>query len=214
MKTKCLIIAIFMITGLSTLKANDGKYVEAMQKNIKSIYEANDAEGYRLAINSLERIAAAEKTKWEPLYYIAFGNIMMANRETDNATKDQYLDRALEVVKQAKAIRENESELIALEGFALMMKVSVDPQSRGMVYAPQAMQAFNTALAHNPENPRALALLAQMQYGTAQFFNSPVTEACQLNTKAEEKIKTYKSDNLLAPVWGARMIESLKEKCK
>jgi hypothetical protein len=171
-------------------------------------------ESYRLAINGFERIAAAEKTKWEPLYYIAFGNIMMANRETDNATKDQFLDRALEVIKQAKAIRENESELIALEGFALMMKVSVDPQSRGMVYAPQAMQAFNTALAHNPENPRAMALLAQMQYGTAQFFNSPVTEACQLNAKAGEKIKTYKSDNLLAPVWGAGMIESLKEKCK
>jgi hypothetical protein len=203
----------FCFSALTT-SANDSKYVELMQKNIKAIYEAKDLNGFRDAVNGFERIASVEKTKWEPLYYIAFGNIMMANFEQDNSKKDAYLDRAVEVLGQASALEPRESEIAALEGFASMLRISVDPQTRGMVYAPQAMQAYGKALALNPENPRALALMAQMQFGSAQFFGSPVTEACEMNKKADEKMKTYKSDNQLAPAWGQRMIESLMEKCK
>jgi tetratricopeptide (TPR) repeat protein len=214
MKTFNFFIFFVLLAMYGQANGNDGKYLEAMQKNIKTIYEAKDISQFQQAVNSFERIATVEKNRWEPLYYIAYGNIMMANFEKDSNKKDSYLDRAMTVVNQAKAISPQESEILALEGFAYMIRVSVDPQSRGMSYAPQAMQAFNTALAFNPENPRALGLLAQMQFGTAQFFKSPITEACTLNSKASEKIQTYKSENPLAPVWGAGMIESLKEKCK
>jgi hypothetical protein len=66
----------------------------------------------------------------------------------------------------------------------------------------------------NPENPRALALMAQMQYGTAQFFGSPTTEACTTLSLALQKFDTFKSDNPLAPQWGRGMAEGLKEQCK
>jgi hypothetical protein len=213
MKQIIFIIPVLVFITYSTM-ANDDKYLEAMAKNIKSIYEARDIAAYQQAVNSFERIASVESNKWEPLYYIAFGNIMIANLESDNQKKDQYLDRATEVIGRAKEINGGESEIIALEGFVFMMKISVDPQSRGPVYAPQAMTSFNKALSLNPENPRAMALLAQMQYGTAQFFNSSTAEACQLNLKASEKFASYKPENQLAPAWGKNMIESLKEKCR
>lgn len=209
-----ILLLTLVVTSTMQLRANDEKFVEAMQKNIRSIYEAGSIESYQQSVNAFERIASAEKSRWEPLYYIAFGNVMMANLSQDNLKKDRYLDLAMEAVSRGKSIAENESEIVALEGFIYMIRVTVDPQSRGMEFAPQAVMTFNRALNLNPENPRALALLAQMQFGTAQFFGSPTTEACAINAKALEKFDNFKSDNVLAPVWGRRMAESLKEKCQ
>jgi tetratricopeptide (TPR) repeat protein len=215
MKTNRILLAVFVIFAINTLaKANDEKYLEAMQRNIKAIYQAADVPAYQNAINSFERIASAEKTKWEPFYYIGFGYLMMANAESDMGKKDVFLDKSLEAIERGKAIASAEAELISLEGFAYMLKVAVDPQSRGMVFAPKAMQTFEKALALNPENPRTLALKAQMEFGSAKFFNSPVTEACAENRKALEMFDTYKSTNPLAPVWGKQMAESLAEACK
>jgi tetratricopeptide (TPR) repeat protein len=211
---KLILAAAATLIFISKATANDEKFIEAMQKNIKSVYEAQEITTLLQTVNSFERIAATEKNKWEPFYYIGFGYLMMANMETDGNKKDAYLDKALEAIEKGKVIIPSESELIALEGFAYMLKVTVDPQSRGMVFAPKAVQTFEKALALNPENPRALALLAQMQYGTAQFFGSAATDACTSNAKALEKFQTYKSENPLAPVWGLRMAESLKQACK
>jgi tetratricopeptide (TPR) repeat protein len=184
-----------------------------MQKNIQALYQATEIPDLQQAVNSLERIASVEKTKWEPYYYASFGYVMIANREQDAAKKDGYLDQAMVSLNQAKAILSNDSEIIALEGFVYMIRVTVDPATRGPQYAGQAMQAFGKASALNPENPRALTLTAQMQYGTAQFFGSPTTEACVTLNAALEKFNTFKSDNPLAPQWGKGMAEGLKKQC-
>ncbi|MDZ7646492.1 MAG: hypothetical protein U5K54_04565 [Cytophagales bacterium] len=66
-----------MIISISTL-ANDEKYFDQMGKQIQAVYTAKSIEEYQQAINALDRIGNAEKTKWEPYYYSAFGNIMIA----------------------------------------------------------------------------------------------------------------------------------------
>jgi hypothetical protein len=184
-----------------------------MQKNIQAVYTTSDVTEIQNIVNTFERIGDSEKTKWEPYYYAAYGYIMMANREQDKTKKDSYLDSALKGIEKAKTIQPAESEVIALEGFVHMIRVSIDPASRGQQYSGMAMQAFGKAVAMNPENPRALSLLAQMQFGMAQFFGSPVTEACATNTKAIEKFSDGVSDNPLAPQWGKGMAEALKAKC-
>jgi hypothetical protein len=208
-----LLIAILVLT-VSKSFATDGKYEQAMKKNIQTVYTAKAIDELQAAVNSFERIGSAEKTKWEPHYYAAFGYIMMANAEKENSKRDGYLDQAVKAINVAKAISAEESEIIALEGFATMIRVSVDPGSRGPQYAPLAMQQFNKALTLNPSNPRAMALMAQMQYGTAQFFGSATTEACETLKKSLESFDTYKSENPLAPQWGRGMAEGMKEKCK
>lgn len=211
MKTGALILA--MTLSLISL-ANDGKYLEVMNKNIEAVYKGQTIEELQQAVNTLNRVADAEKTKWEPYYYSAFGCVMMANREKDAIKKDGYLDLALVAVEKAKAIKENESEIIAMEGFIHMIRLTVDPATRGQQYSGMAMQNFGKAIELNPENPRALSLLAQMQFGTARFFNSPATEACGTVNKALEKFETFKSENPLAPVWGKGMTEALKKNCQ
>ncbi len=214
MKTRVFLILTFCTFGSLAATANDDKYIEVMKKNIKLIYEAREIPQIQEAVNGFVRIAGVEKEKWEPLYYIAYGNLMMANMEKDVAKKDAFLDVALEYVSKAKTLRPKESELLALEGFISMMRVTVDPQARGPVHAPAAMQAFGKALELDPSNPRALALMAQMEFGTAQFFNSSTDAACATNAKAVQAFKDAKPENELSPVWGSSMTESLAGQCK
>lgn len=204
-------VVLFVMTG--PVNANDTRYVEAMQKSIQSVYQAKSIDELQNAVNSLERIASAEKVKWEPYYYMSFAFILMANQEQEPARKDTYLDQANAAIEKASAINANESEIVALVGFIHMIRVTVDPASRGAQYSGLAMQAFGKATALNPENPRALALTAQMQHGTAKFFGSPVTEACSTLNVALQKFDTYKSDNPLAPQWGREMAMGLKKVC-
>jgi hypothetical protein len=207
------LFAIILTLIVSTLTAQD-KYTEAMLKNIDAAYKAKTVADHQATANAFERIAAAEKTKWEPYYYAAFSHIMMANNETDNAKKDAYLDLATKDLDQAKAIKANDSEITALEGFVHMIRVTVDPATRGQEYSGKAFRSFSTAVALNPENPRALALLAQMQYGTAQFFGSSTAEACGTVDKSLQKFETYKAENALSPQWGKQVAEGLKSNCK
>jgi hypothetical protein len=208
-----IIIAALFFAIVNSAFADD-KYTESMKKNIDAVYKAQTIEELQKSVNTFQRIADAEKTKWEPYYYAGLGNIFMATREKDGAKKDVYLDQAMEAIKKAKAIAGEESEVIALEGFAYMIRVSVDPASRGQQYAGLAMQTFGKAVSLNPENPRALSLLAQMQHGTAQFFGSSTAEACATLAKSLEKFESYKSSNALAPQWGKSNAEELKAQCK
>lgn len=216
MKTLNIIplIAIILVLLISQLLfANDDKYTEAMKKNIETLYDAKTLDEIQTVINSMERIGAAEKNRWEPSYYSAYGYIMIAMRETDVSKKDKYLDLSNSALKHAKSLLPNDSEVLTLEGFIYMIRVTVDPATRGQQFAPLSMQSFEKAIALNAENPRALALLSQMQFGTAQFFGSSTTEACNTVDQALAKFETYKSENPLAPRWGKRIAERVKQNC-
>jgi hypothetical protein len=211
---KTINLFFLMIISIATW-ANDGKYFEQMGKQIQAVYTAKTMDEYQSAVNSLDRIASAEKTKWEPYYYSAFGSVMMATREMEPSKKDGYLDQALAAVEKGKVIAATESELVALEGFIHMIRITVDPASRGQQYSGLAMQTFGRALGMNPTNPRALSLMAQMQFGTAQFFKQTPTEACATARKALSLFETaMKSENPLAPQWGKEMTEGLIQNCQ
>ena len=211
MKTITLILALVISVYAN---ATDEKYFEQMGKQIQAVYAAQTIEQYQSAVNTFDRIAAAEKTKWEPYYYSAFGSVMMANKETEGAKKDAYLDKALASIETGKGINPNESELVALEGFVHMIRVTVDPGTRGQQYSGMAFQTYSKALGMNPENPRTLAFIAQMQMGMANFMGSPTTDACATVKKSLEKFTTYKSENPLAPQWGKGMSDGLVKQCQ
>lgn len=211
MKTAAIIF-LFAVTDSFNVP-NDNKYIEAMTRNIQIVYSSQSVAELQNAVNAFERIAATEKAKWEPYYYAGFGYIMMANAEQNKERKDMYLDQATAVIKKANVIKNNDSEITALEGFVHMIRVTVDPSTRGQQYSGLAMQTFGKALSLNSENPRALALMAQMQFGTAQFLGSSTAEACASNKVALQKFNTFKSENPLAPQWGKSMADRLAVKC-
>lgn len=205
MKTLALLISFLVF---------DDKYTDQMIKNIEIVYKASTPEELQKAVNALERIGGAEKTKWEPYYYASFGYLMMAVKEADPGKKDGLLDLAKADLDKAAAIRKDESEIVALEGFIYMLRIGVDPTTRGQQYSTLAGQSYGKALGINPQNPRALALMAQLQFGTAQFFNQAPTEACETANKALEAFGAASQGITIAPSWGREMTEGLLKGCK
>ena len=125
MKTSTFVLALLL--SIQFVFASDGKYMEAMGKNIQGVYTAKTSADLQNSVNAFERIGAAEKTKWEPFYYAAFGNVLLATKETEASKKDGYLDLAITAIEKAKAIVPNESEVFALEGFIHTIRLTVDP---------------------------------------------------------------------------------------
>ena len=204
MKTVFITIALLIFAD---------KYTDQMSKNIEAVYKAATIEELQKSVNTFERIGGAEKTKWEPFYYASFGYIMMAIREATPVKKDEYLDLAKSTLDKATAIKADESEIVTLEGFIHTIRASVDPASRGQQSSTLAMQAYGKAIALNQQNHRALALMAQLQYGTAQFFKQAPTQACETAHKAIALFDAAPKENGLAPAWGRNITEELVKGC-
>jgi hypothetical protein len=209
---KKFFLAIVLI--VPTVVSAADKYTEQMTRNIESIYKAESPEEFQSVINAFERIGNAEKTKWEPFYYVSFGYVLLATRQSEGSKKDALLDLAQASLDKAAALRANDSEIIALEGFIAMIRVTVDPATRGPQYSMMAMQSFAKAAAIDPGNPRALALMSQLQFGTAQFFQQQPVEACETARKALELFTSNKPADPLSPAWGKTMTEGLVSNCK
>src|SRR5690242_3391531 len=92
---------VVLCLSLSALSFAADKFTEQMSKNIEAIYKAQTADEYQRAINTFERIGNAEKSRWEPYYYAAFGYVLMAAGEQDLSKKDPLLDLAKASVDKA-----------------------------------------------------------------------------------------------------------------
>ena len=206
---------IFIAILTATMVMANGQFEKAMAQNIGAMFTANDAESLQSTINKLNRIGEAEKNRWEPYYYVAFGYVRMSGMYESGIEKDKYLDLAMEAVEKGEAIQPDDSELEALKGYVNMIKLAVDPASRGMSYSGLAMASFNKAIQLDPNNPRAHFLLGRMQHGTAQFMGGDFTEACASFSKAKELFsKASDASNTIAPSWGEEVTDrSIEQIC-
>ena len=122
--------------------------------------------------------------------------------------------KALELAKKAKEYSPNNSEVVALEGYVYMMQLAADPNSRGQMLSPKVMQTFGQAMKLDPQNPRAMALMAQMQYGTAQFFGSSTAPACEMAKKSISVFDAEQNEQSFDPKWGKSVAEALIGQCE
>lgn len=200
-----------LITGIlcAAFTFANGQFEKAMGKNIPAMFQAADAESLQTAINQLNRIGEAEKDRWEPHYYVAFGYVRMMGLSEGADKQDGYLDQALAAIEKAETIKPNDSELETMRGYVHMMRVTVDPASRGMQYSGMAFNSFNKAIKLNPENPRAHYLLGRMQYGTAQFMGGGDGGACESFANAKKLFEANENEQSIAPSWGAESNEEV-----
>jgi len=209
---KTLILIITMLTVCSSY-GQGGNYTQTMQAVIQDLYAAETSNDYDPVINKLKRIADVEKDQWEPNYYIALGYTFKAGNIENNEEKDALLDEGLQFVSKAAEITENNAEILALEGFINMIKVSVDPGTRGQTLSPKVMATFGKALGIEPDNPRANLFMAQMQIGTARFFGTGIEEPCAMVSKSVELFDNYQPKSALSPMWGKRSAERYVRYC-
>lgn len=210
---KLTILLVLFIASFALNAQNQEAYMKAMMKGLQSMGAERNLENLQTSAGQFERIATNVDNQWHPQYYAALCYINASFLAEGVKAKDQLLDKAKPFIEKAKKFVPNNSEVVALEGFYFMAQLAADPDSRGQTLSGLASQTFGQAMQLNPKNPRAMVLMAQMQYGTAQFFGSSTAEACGLVEKsiplfeAEEKGKSFE------PTWGIEMAKELMATC-
>ncbi len=216
MKKYTLIIAIFFI-GIMNLKANDSAYVEAMKTQIQKFEAAQTPEEFQAVANGFARIGEMNDSEWLPVYYNAFALTNAGFRTEGTKEKDAFFKQAQDLIDKVVNQHGENSELVAMKGYALMGELAVDPGSRGQHMSGLVMQTFGKALSYDPENPRAMILMAQMEHGTAKFFGQGPEKACG---KAQKSLQLFEleantvENNPLAPKWGKDMAEKMTQQCQ
>jgi tetratricopeptide (TPR) repeat protein len=209
MKTLTLIATLLFATTIGF--AQSANYASDMQKGINILDTMKTQSSYVVASNHFEKIANAEK-QWLPLYYAAYSNLMIAMRgKQDEETKDGIYDKALKMVNKADTLSPNNSEIYALKGYIIFMKMAVSPQQRAMKMIPESSMLIGKAIALNPENPRAYLLKGQNAFYTPEMFGGGKEAAKNSLIIATEKFEKFKA-KALEPNWGkARCEELLRE---
>ena len=207
---------IFTLTIVLASLSNTfaGDYEEAMMKNLEAMSKAANVSDWQSVANTFARIGDAEADKWMPKYYACYAYVIMSAMETDGAKKDEYLDLGQSYLDPIAEAHPENSEITTLQGFLHTMRLVVDPPTRGPQYSGMAFQALNKGLELNPDNPRAMYMLAQMKYGSAQFFGSSTDEACNTLNNALEKFDSFEPESEIAPQWGKEQAVNLQAGCK
>lgn len=208
---------LFLVLGILIAVlafADESQYEKAMKKSLELLDEAKGMDDFQEASNTFMRIADAEISKWLPAYYASYTMTVIAANEPDGKLKDEKLDIAQEYLDRASGLENDASEILALQGFIYMIRIGVDPATRGQTYSGKSAQALQKAKSINPQNPRALFMLAQLSFGTAQFFGSDTSEACNMNENALAQFDVEQDGNdKFAPKWGRGQAEQFKTNC-
>lgn len=210
-------LQIFLLIAAATFLFSFGKggFEAAMRTNIEAMYNANDNAELLNIANKFARIGAAEKKEWLPYYYSAYCHVMMTTRESDVTKWDGYLDTADASITKAEAQDADMIEIYALRGFSNMMRINVDPAVRGQEYAAKAVGYLQQASQLNDQNPRVVLMMAQMQYGTAQFSGSDTAPICDQFKKALELFdKETMQEGIITPTWGKPLAASMVKNCE
>lgn len=214
------IICIFSFVLLIShaVSAQDSPYQKAMKKEVAALLAADSLPQLQRSANAFARIAELNAPEWQPAYYQALAYTFQGlSKSLTLDKKDEALAKADELLKKAEGISTNNAEIVTLQGFVTIARLSADPAGRGQSLSGLAMQMLGRALALDGKNPRTLVLMAQMEYGMAQFFGSGTEKACGLakqslaifNSQDEEALKAA-----LQPTWGKNQAEGLVAKCK
>lgn len=207
-------LLLFLTIYAVMAQAQSTKYIQTMETSIPAIYQAESIEAFDPLANKFDRIGQAEGSQWEPYYYAALTHTFKAFRINDLQAKDVVLDQALTALSKADNLSENNTEIIALRGFINMIKIGVDPATRGQSLSPKIMADFNQSLKLEPNNPRANLFMGQMLFGTAQFFGTGTDDACALIDRSLMLFDTEKPASSIAPSWGKFGAEQSKSECE
>jgi hypothetical protein len=190
--------------------AQTDKYVKAMEPKVARLDSSNSVDGYKDLANSFERIADAEKTKWEPYYYAAYCTVMAGNLSMpqdgsfgDNSSiTDPVADKAEELANKAAAISPENSEIYCLYTMVHSLRMMGNPMARYMADGTKAAEALSTAKSLNQNNPRVYILEGQDKYYTPEQFGGSKEEAKKLFEKANEIFMVSKPGSSIEVQWG------------
>src|SRR5687767_109330 len=107
------LLLLIAIAFCLTVTAQEDKFIKAMEPKVAAIDTVRTSNELVALSASFERIADAEKTKWQPYYYAALAQVNAAyfmgpqNMKADKT--DPMADRAEMLLNKADALNPNNS---------------------------------------------------------------------------------------------------------
>ncbi len=209
---KTIFTSVLFFAALSLSIAQSDKYQKAMEKNVATYDTARSAQTMQSLMGTFGRIGQAEKTQWLPYYYAGMCATSMANKETDKARVAGWADQAEAFAQKADSLSPNNSEVSVLLATIHFARINVDFMGRGPKYSALGADALQKALQQNPNNPRAMVVLAQLRNSAPEGFGGDKAMACQLAQKAQALYATEPQTGI-QPTWGRTSAERLVAKC-
>lgn len=210
MKRLTLLLVLVCMTTL--VNAQDRAYKKSMENALSQLEKAHNATDFQKAGDSFSKIADNAHDSYLPPYYAAYSRVIESFMLKDKTKRDNILDEAKSYVDSAKELSSENSEIIAMEGFVLMAKMVIDPQSRAPQTSESIMNSFEKAHKISKNNPRPVLLKARMELGTSEYFGSTSEKACELAKKGEELL-SKENPKEFEPHWGEHIAQDILENC-
>ncbi len=201
-----------LLTLLLSLPVFAANYEETMKTNLQKMGEAKTLADYTALAAQFERIANAEKDKWQPGYYAVLcylNAVTMLQLNEDE--KSAQLDKAQPIMDNLKKNFKNESEVFALQGFLYEMRIM--GMASAMKYSSLATEVLEEAEKLNPANPRIYYLQGMNIFHTPKAFGGGKEKAKPLFEKAAALFESAKPVTALDPTWGAEYNKKMVEQC-
>lgn len=215
MKTVSYLFASILMSLSLSVNAQNKAFTKVMENGIEQLNNSKSIEDFQNVANLFDRIGEKEKGEWLPQYFSGLAYIYMNFQDSLSLDeKDRILAKAMERAEKADELNPNNAEIMVLKGYVNMGKLSADPGSRGQALSPVVMQQFGKAMELDPQNPRALIMMARMEYGMSQFFNSGTEKACSLAQAAAQMFEKNGEEKGINPSWGKGIANQMVKNCE
>lgn len=204
---KLFTFALLFVFAASIAWAQNEKYIQAMGDGIKALNnidrEKPDPKSLVDIANRFERIAAAEPKEWLPKYYAAYANVLLGFVAPTLTEKDQYLDKANALLKEAEGIAgKPNDELEVLKAYQSQIHLAADPMNRWQADGEKFQGFLQSAKSINAENPRIYYLEGSSLFFTPEEYGGGKKVAKPMLEKAQQKFNAFKPESGIHPDWG------------
>ncbi|MDR1920118.1 MAG: tetratricopeptide repeat protein [Tannerellaceae bacterium] len=214
MKTNCYYFYLLLVSlfcwpahAAKASAAADSAYQEAMRTALLSL-DATETN-YLPCRNQFERVAQMYPDEWLPVYYMAYCDLQMVFVKVGATDTQPQLDEAKNLLEKLEtAPGADPSEVSTLWGYYYMAIITLDA-ANGQKYFPQAIAAYEKAIALNPDNPRPVCLLAFFK----QFLPAFMRSDQEIAEGREKAIALFEKESLSTekPHWGAFFLNMIQQ---
>jgi hypothetical protein len=180
------------------------KFIAVMETSLAQLDTASAPATFMTLANTFDRIANAEKVKWQPFYYAAYCYAVMAVSVPDKTKIDMLADQAELYLTQASTLKPGDSEISTLFAMIKSSRILVDPVSRWQTLGAEETQHLNNAKQQDANNPRPYLIEARIKYKTPEALGGGKEVAKQILAEGIEKFKVFKPVDSISPNWGSQ----------
>ena len=201
------IVFYFLLSSFIICSEYSDRYYKSMDKGIEMFDSSETEVDFLKVSNYFYRISQVIKTDWLSSYYYAYANTSLSMMQEDSDLKEEYLDKALNILAPFDTLKTASldsiamSEIYTLRAMIYVGKIFINPMINGMKYGPLSEQNIEKAKKLNVTNPRPYYLSGQSKFYTPSAFGGGVDKALPILKDALDYYDNFKPKKYW-PNWG------------